>query len=95
MTTTHKSRWFGIFPKPTTKQGKWALLFALGNIVLMFLWTILPGGGAAGLISGMLAGIFAIIAIARFHERSWLVYLAILPLLGVFVFFAGELLIPH
>jgi threonine/homoserine efflux transporter RhtA len=83
------------FEMPHTKLGWWAVAMAVSNLVLMLAWTILPGGGALGLLAGLLSGILALIALIRQRERSWSVFLALLPMLNVFIFLLGEFLIPH
>lgn len=81
--------------RPHTKLGWWAVGLAASSFVLQLAWSILPGGAWLSFICGLAGGIVALIALIRQHERSWLVYLCILPMLGVFVFFLGEFLIPH
>lgn len=81
--------------KPHTKLGWWAVGLAAASFVLQFAWSILPGGAWLSFLCGLAGGIIALIAIIRQQERSWLVFLSILPMLGVFVFFLGEFLIPH
>jgi len=51
--------------------------------------------GILMMLCGLAAGIAGLIAVIRKHERSWLVWLALLP--GAFVLFLllGELLVPH
>lgn len=56
--------------------------------------TILPFYGIAMLLCGLVAGIVGLIAIAREHERSWLVWLTILPLAWVAFMLLGEFLVP-
>lgn len=81
--------------RPHTKLGWWSVGLAAASIVLLFAWSILPGGAWLSFLCGLAGGIIALIAIIRQQERSWLVFLSILPMLGVFVFFLGEFLIPH
>ena len=47
------------------------------------------------LFCGLAAGILGLIAILRRRERSWLVWLTLLPLLLVVVLLLGEFLAPH
>jgi hypothetical protein len=56
---------------------------------------LLPFYGIFMMLCGLAAGITGLVAIIKKHERSWLVWLAILP--GVFVLFLwlGEFLVPH
>ena len=81
--------------KPHTKLGWWAVGLAAASFVLQFAWSILPGGAWLSFLCGLAGGIIALIAIIRQQERSGLVFLSILPMLGVFFFFLGEFLIPH
>ena len=83
------------FQMPQSKLGRWALGLAAASLMFQLAWSVLPGGALLGFACGLAAGIVALIALIRQHERSWLVYLCILPMLGVFVFFLGEFLIPH
>ena len=81
--------------RPATRLGWWAFGFATASFVLSFLWLFLPGGAGASFLCGLAGGIIALIAITRQHERSWLVFLSILPMSNVFVFILGEFLFPH
>lgn len=80
---------------PHTKLGWWAVGLAIASILLMFAWMFLPGGAGLSFLCGLAGGILALIAIIRQHERSWMLWLALLPMLNVFVFFLGEFLVPH
>jgi len=86
------SRFLGI---PHTKLGRWSVGLAASSFVLLLAWSILPGGAILSFLCGISAGIIALIAIIRDHERSWLVFLSILPMLNVFIFILGEFLVPH
>ena len=55
----------------------------------------LPFYGIAMMLCGLTAGIVGLIAVIRRHERSWLVWLTILPGLFVLIFVLGEFLVPH
>lgn len=81
--------------RPHTKLGWWAIGLAIAGILLVFAWTILPGGAILGFLCELAGGIVALVAIIRQHERSWMLWLALLPMLNVFVFLLGEFLIPH
>jgi hypothetical protein len=81
--------------RPHTTLGWWAVGLAAASILLMFGWMFLPGGAGLSFLCGLAGGIVALIAIIRQRERSWVVWLALLPMLNVFVFFLGEFLIPH
>lgn len=51
--------------------------------------------GLSGLALGLVAGVVAVVAIVRRHERGALVFLAALPGVMVVAFVLGELLVPH
>ena len=95
---------------PSTRLGWWSValaavflvLFIINSAVFMRLpedvtWrvTVLPYYGIFMLLCGLAAGIAGLIAVIRRHERSWLVWLTLLP--GLFVVFLvlGEFLVPH
>ena len=48
-----------------------------------------------GFLCGLTGGIVAFIAVIDQQERSWLVFLSILPLVWVLMFILGEFLVPH
>ncbi len=81
--------------RPSARLGWWAVGLAAASIVLILAWSILPGGAILGFICGLVGGVLALIAVIRQHERSWLVFLSILPLFWVLFFILGEILIPH
>lgn len=89
---TTSSHFFGL---PHTKLGWWAVWLAVASIVLVLAWSILPGGAWLGFLCGLAGGVMALIAVIRQQERSWLVFLSILPMVNVVIFIAAELLIPH
>ena len=57
--------------------------------------TLLSFYGIFMMLCGLAAGVVGLIAVTRKHERSWLVWLTILP--GAFMLFLilGEFLVPH
>jgi hypothetical protein len=83
------------FEKPHTKPGWWAIGLAAASIILLFAWSFLPGGAWLSFLCGLAGGIIALVAIIRHKERSWLVFLCVLPMLNVFIFILGEFLFPH
>lgn len=102
--------WRRVFQAPTTRLGWWSAgltaafvaLFAFNAAVLMpatveVAWqqALLPIYGIVMLLCGLSAGATALIAVIWRHERSWMVWPALLP--GLFVLFLviGELLGPH
>ena len=95
---------------PSTRLGWWSVGLAAAFVILMTInsavfmrlpedmtWrvTVLPFYGIFMLLCGLAAGIVGLIAVIRRHERSWLVWLAILPGLFALVFMLGEFLVPH
>jgi len=106
MTTISRST---AWKRPGTKTGWWAvglgvvfvLMFIINSIEFMAMTTnswwqqnLLPFYGILMLLCGLSAGIMGLFAVIRKHERSWLVWLTILP--GAFVLFLvlGEFLGP-
>lgn len=47
------------------------------------------------LLCGLSSGITGMLAITRQHERSWLVWITLLPSLFVIFLLVGEFLFPH
>ncbi|HSP72111.1 MAG TPA: hypothetical protein VLN26_07080 [Gaiellaceae bacterium] len=80
---------------PTTRPGTWAAWLAVGYLVLMPAWSVLPGGAALAFASGLAGGVLALVAILRRGERALTVFAAVLPLAFVVLFVAAELLIGH
>jgi len=80
---------------PHTKLGKWSVGLAVASVLLILAWSILPGGAWLGFLCGVAGGITALTAIIRQHERSWAVWLPLLPLAFVLFFIIGEFLFPH
>jgi len=81
--------------RPHTRLGWWAIGLAVASVLLGFMWLFLPGGALLGFLCGIIGGVLGLIAVIRQHERSWLVFLSILPMFNVFIFILGEFLIPH
>src|SRR3972149_5439948 len=96
--------------KPHTKLGRWAVglgilfvvLFLINSFVFMptssdapWRQVILPFYGIFMLLCGLAAGVVGLIAVIRQHERSWLVWLTLLPGLLVLFLVLGEFLVPH
>ena len=104
-TNTVQSKW-----QSSTKLGRWSV-WLMAAFVVMFLvnsfvfmptssdapWrqVILPFYGIFMLLCGLAAGIVGLVAVIRHHERSWLVWLTILPMLWVLFMVLGEFLVPH
>jgi hypothetical protein len=82
--------------KPSTKLGWWSVGLASAYFVLMPMWSFFGSLGAyPAFLCGFVAGIIGLIAVIKQHERSLLVYLAMIPLLFEVIFILGEFLIPH
>jgi hypothetical protein len=56
---------------------------------------VLPFYGIFMLLCGISSGILGLLALILRHERSWLVWLTIMPGLFVIIFLLGEFLVPH
>ena len=95
--------------KPHTKLGWWAVWLGAAFVVLFLInsfvfmpsssdapWrhVILPFYGILMMLCGLAAGVAALVAIVRAHERSWVVWLPLLPGLFVLFFVLGEFLGP-
>jgi hypothetical protein len=94
---------------PTTGVAWWAVtlssvfivMFAVNSFVLMQQDLLMPWArvfliayGFAMLLSGLAAGVLTLIALIRLHERSWLVWIPLLPAIWVLFLLAGEFLGP-
>lgn len=99
-----------VWGRPSTRLGWWSVALAAAYEILMIInsaifmrlpedvtWrvTVLPFYGIFMLLCGLAAGIVGLIAVIRQHERSWLVWLAMLPGLMVLFLLLGEFLVPH
>ena len=86
-----------IWAKPATRLGWLSVgLTALFSVIAIFVISdidIFPGFQTIFL--GVIAGITTLLAIIWQRERSWLVWLALLPGLFAIVFALGEILLPH
>jgi hypothetical protein len=105
--TKNSGRFFGL---PQTRLGwvagslliAFVIMFFINSFVFMppstnalFPRTFLIFYGIFMMLCGFSAGVLGLIALIKNHERSWIVWLAVLP--GAFVLFLllGELLVPH
>ena len=100
--------WQSLWRRPSTRLGWWSIGLTGAFIVLMIINSLvfmrLPETvwrpalifyGFAMLACGLAAGITALIALTRQHERSWLVWLPVLAGLFVIFLLLGEFLVPH
>lgn len=96
--------------RPVSKLGWWAVGLAIAYLVLylavtaiVFLRSNLPAStstsspnlGIFMLAVGLAAGIVALIAILKKHERSWAVWLSLLPGMTSLFLLVGEFAFPH
>ena len=56
--------------------------------------TVLPFYGIAMLLCGLVSGAIGLVAITYQHDRSWLVWLTILPMVWVVFMLIGEFIVP-
>ena len=56
---------------------------------------LLIGYGIVMMLCGLASGVVGLIAILRRHERSWMVWMVLLPSAFAFIFIIGEFLFPH
>ncbi len=94
MSTTQRGKFLEL---PRTKLGRWAAGLAL-LFVLLFLGVsndLVPFPGILTIAIGVAAGILVLAAIYWKQERSWLLWLALVPGLFAIFFAAGEILNPH
>jgi hypothetical protein len=96
--------------RPSTRLGWWAVGLAIAFIVMSVVnstvfmrlsedvpWrqTILPFYGIFMMLCGLATFVVALIAIIRNQERSYLVWLTLLPGASALLFILGEFLVPH
>jgi hypothetical protein len=102
-----KPLWRRVFSLPRTRLGWWAIGLAAPSLVVLPLPIILEWVGVVGVFGGeevygslsiivflvgLVGGIVAMIALADHHERSWLVWLALVPWLILFQIFVWAVL---
>lgn len=95
---------------PRTPLGWWAVGITATHLVLIIIntfvfmpgaiaiparQTLLPYYGIIMMLTGFAGGVVGLLAILRQRERSWLVWLTILPALMTVTFLLGEFLVPH
>jgi H+/Cl- antiporter ClcA len=95
---------------PSTRLGWWsvglaatyALLSIYNSVALLqpslgepWRQVVLPFYSILFMLCGLAAGVVGLVALLRQHERSWLVWITLLPALGVLILIPGEFLVPH
>jgi len=96
--------------RPGTRAGWWAVgltaafvgMYILNSALFMRVpedagWrqTLLPFYGIAMILCGLAGGVVGLVSLLRSHERSWLVWLTLLPGAMVLFLLVGEFLFPH
>ncbi|MBX7235535.1 MAG: hypothetical protein K1X65_14205 [Caldilineales bacterium] len=105
-----RPQWQRVFSRPSTRLGweavalaaVFAVLFVVNAAVLMPTPDVLArerafriAYGVAMLACGLTAGLLALVAVIRRHERSWLVGFTLIFGLMLLALILGEFLIPH
>jgi hypothetical protein len=82
---------------PHARLGWWAVGLSVLFTVLFLTVSnrIIHFSGLLTMALGVVAGILTLVALIWKRERSWLVWLMLLPGLFAIVFVAGEILFPH
>lgn len=95
---------------PTTKSGRWSVVLTIAFAIIFFFNTIvfipsssdvswrqviLSFDGLAMVLSSLAAGITGLVALFQQHERSWLVWISIWPVLIVLFLLVSEFLFPN
>ena len=82
---------------PLTRLGRWAAGMGVLFVVMFLLKTNIPIPVPAMFVMaiGIIAGILIPVAIIWKRERSWLLWLMLIPGLFAILFTLGELLYPH
>ena len=98
------------FETPHTRLGRWSIALAAAFVVMFLInsfvfmptssdapWRhiVLPFYGILMLLCGLAAGIIGLVALVRPRERSWLVWLTVMPGAWVLFMLVGEFLFPH
>ena len=91
---TISSHFFGM---PHTKLGWWSVGLGILFVVLFVSVTsdLLYFSGFLTITLGVVVGIITLLALIWKGERSWLVWLMLLPGLFAILFALGEILVPH
>lgn len=91
---TKSSHFLGI---PHTALGWWAVGSAVLFVILFYSVAndIIHFSGMLTMVLGVIAGILTLSALILKRERSWLLWLMLLPGLFAILFALGEILSPH
>jgi purine-cytosine permease-like protein len=91
--TPNTPQWRRFLSLPKTRLGWWSVgLAATFVVLLIFGYNVLSLYGIVLLFSGLCSGVLGLFAVLRGHERSVLVWLAMLPGLFALAFLIGEFL---
>ena len=82
---------------PLTRLGWWAIGLSVLFVALFISVTtgFFHFPGMLTMALGVAAGILTLVALIWKRERSWLVWLMLLPGLFAIIFASGEILFPH
>ena len=82
---------------PHSRLGRWAVGISLLFAVLFLLVSndLLLFSGFLTIVLGVVAGLLDLSALIWKRERSWLIWLMLLPGLFAILFALGEVLVPH
>jgi len=82
---------------PHTPLGRWAAGLTILFVILFILVTndLLIFSGFLTITLGVIAGLLTLYSIIGRGERSWALWLALLPGLFAILFALGEVLVPH
>lgn len=98
---SHQPWWWHVLGLPRTEAGWWSARLTAGfAVLLVFIFAggwrfLIPMPVFAIMACGLAAGIVGLLAVFCQHERSWLVWLALVPMLLVVAFLIAEFTIPH
>jgi hypothetical protein len=83
--------------RPGTSLGWWAVGLGVSFTLLFLLIVneVIRFPGMLTMILGVVAGVLTLTALIAKHERSWLVWLVLIPGLFAILFSLGEILVPH
>ena len=77
---------------PTSALGRWAVGLAAAFFPLVFAAALVPRAAALGFVCGVAAGVAALLAIIRDHERALTVFAALVPLAIAVAFVLAEVI---